>query len=376
MFNKGCVTCRLRVLRFGWRILAPNNNNSQVALAIVVIAFSSLIGLLCAFMYGLASRSTGGWNSLTGGFVAVLACVGAFSAGGMLGLLFGSPNWGGAGVQVKEGNGEKPQQGIRPNTSLERIADWLTTMIVGLSLVNLRAIEERSNVLGVWLTQAISGSTSAGNGTPGIVIAISFAFFGFLLVYLWAMRFLPAELRSSYSDLSAQMQDIKSSINDIEVKFRKEPLYKVPADTLTRTETRLMAEGVDEATIKEVTRRYSAAQAIDDEPMKDFGPTDAQGYRVLVKVSNVGGRQCQIETRVKVPDGSTATKVFWLFHNTFTPGLIDECPIKDGYATYTTMADESFWLGVIVPLAGADSVRLAMNLAEADGAPEAFKAKS
>jgi hypothetical protein len=369
MFNKGCVTCRLRVFRFGWSILAPNNNNSQVALAIVVIAFSSLIGLLCAFIYGLASRSAGGWNSLTGGCVAVLACVGAFSAGGMLGLLFGSPNWGSAGAQAKEGNGEKSQQGIRPNTSLERIADWLTTMIVGLSLVNLKAIEERSSVLGVWLTQAISGSASAGNGTPGIVIAISFAFFGFLLVYLWAMRFLPAELRSSYSDLSAR-------INDIEVKFRKEPLYKVPAETLSSTETVLRVGGVDDRTIKDVTSRYSAAQAMDDEPMKDFGPTDAQGYRVSAKVSNVGGRQCQIETQVKVPDGSTATKVFWLFHNTFTPGLVAECPVKDGYATYTTMADESFWLGLIVPLAGTDSVRLAMNLAEAEGAPDAFKAIS
>ena len=125
--------------------------NSQVSLAIVVIVAATLLGCVLAGIYGFASRSgADAFDAVSGGMVALFAATGAFSVGGVLGLLFGSPRWNDAAVATKAGaaaaaaqdaNSKAPGS-IRPNTSLERIADWLTTMIVGIGLVHVRSIEE------------------------------------------------------------------------------------------------------------------------------------------------------------------------------------------------------------------------------------------
>jgi len=213
----------------------------------------------------------------------------------MLGLLFGSPTWGGrAAVVSKDADdstsaGETAKaDGVRPNTSLERIADWLTTMIVGLSLVHLATIEERATSLSVWLTRSISGVATLENGTPGIVIVISFSFLGFLLVYLWCMRFLPSELRETYDvrKLRDEFEDVKQrSLNLEEIlrqrtrEFKDKAVYVVEATKLEAIKASMSAGGVDEDTCNAIVERYRAASKADDEPMKDFGPQSAKNLR-------------------------------------------------------------------------------------------------
>ncbi len=359
-------------LQKAWLILTQRDDKpSQVALAICVIVISGTLGCAAAFLYGVTSRS-GGWSSrLMGGFVAILACVGSFSVGGMLGLLFGSPTLGSGQAKADSDSGNV-QLGVRPNTSLERVADWLTTMIVGLGLVNLGAIKTEATSMSVWLTEAISGRTSS-NGTPGITIALGFSFAGFLLLYLWCMRFLPSELRDSYDALKARAEDAEEKARRLLLEFKERASFVVPKENLGQVRQRLIDAQVEDQVANDVVTRYTLSTRADSEPMLDFGPSKSGGYELGATVSEAGAGKYDVTVQLTVPAGTTAQKVFWLLHNSFSPDVMSECPVKgDAGAQYSTMVDEAFWVGAIVPLSGGQSVRLAISLAAAPNAPPGF----
>lgn len=374
-----------KILVKAWDIIGtPSNNNSQVALAIAVIVASSAAGLICAILFGISSRSHGFGYRIAGGLVAVLSCIGAFAAGGMLGLLFGSPSWGSAGQatagrattdEASHRDSSAQKTGIRPNTSLERIADWLTTMIVGLTLVHLPEIEARGTKMAVWLTGAITGEANTVNGTAGIVIVISYSFAGFLLVYLWAMRFLPSELRGLYEDLSDRIGSIETTNAALLKVFRTGPNFVVPEHALSTLEKKLATDAVDQATIKDILTRYRSAKTTEDEPMMNFGKATESGYQLAAEVKEIGPGQFSVKAVLTIPSSSQATKVYWLLHNSFSPTVGCDCDITSAGASYETTVSEAFWLGAVVPVAGADSIRLGLWLGHAGGATPAFRPK-
>jgi hypothetical protein len=67
------------------------------------------------------------------------------------------------------------------NTNLERISDWLTTIIIGLSLVEFKDIMEYFDRAARMFASEIGGNTPF---MPGAIL-LSFAVCGFLGSYLW-----------------------------------------------------------------------------------------------------------------------------------------------------------------------------------------------
>jgi hypothetical protein len=137
----------------------------------------------------------------------------SLTAGGIMGFLFGIPKSGTAGT-TKEQEGKTESDATmppttrketnavpRPNTNLEEISDWLTKIIVGLTLVHLKDIEQR--------VQAISANAAAGFvGTPSpsaisfaTALITSFAIIGFLISYLYTRLFLQGAFARSDTDL-------------------------------------------------------------------------------------------------------------------------------------------------------------------------------
>jgi hypothetical protein len=369
-------------LREAWSILSERDDKpAQVALALCVIILGSLAAGVAAFAWGLAVRS-GDWSDrIAGGFVALLSCVGAFSVGGMLGLLFGSPTVGSSRTQgspkadvepPSPSTAAPPGLGVRPNTSLERIADWLTTMIVGLGLVHLGSLRGHADAMSVWLTRAITANNGS-NGTPGMMIALGFAFAGFMLIYLWSLRFLPSELRNSYEALKARAESAEAQAE----YFKAKAMLVVPPAKLAQLQATLTAAHVDAALTSEVVARYRISTRADSEPMQDFGPEEDRGYRLNARVADLGNRKYEVTVELTSPIDGAADKVFWLLHNSFTPEVMSDCPITAGTpTTYTTVVDEAFWVGAIVPVPNQPSVHLAISLAAVPGVPAAFIGKT
>src|SRR3989304_8712429 len=92
----------------------------------------------------------------------------------------------------------KSSKDIGANTNLEEISDWVTKIIVGVSLVQL-------NQIGGGITE-LGNIVSAGldNHPSSFVFSVSTMIFyfvgGFLLAYLWSRIYLPKILRTSYEE--------------------------------------------------------------------------------------------------------------------------------------------------------------------------------
>jgi hypothetical protein len=151
-----------------------------------------LIGVIAtaAYAYGLAGMKFVG---------SVLWALGFLAAGGGAGFLFGIP-------KVLQGSVAPPPAPARPNaaaadtpektphsdaailhyrqrvnTNLEEISDWLTKIIVGVSLIQLKSVPDL-----VWrLAGVVSGSLGAALPVGfGVAVFIFFAPVGFLFGYL------------------------------------------------------------------------------------------------------------------------------------------------------------------------------------------------
>lgn len=367
------------MLKSAWALLREGSrDDAQVALAVSALALASSIGLTFTFLWGLTARDAatcGVVCHLSGGGLAVLAAAGAFSAGGVLGLLFGAPRWGESGGAPAAAGAAQPSAaaaGVRPNTSLERVSDWLTTIIVGLGLVHLKSMKEEVSEMGIWLTNAITLQSGGTNGTPGVVLALAFSVAGFLLVYLWSLRFLPSELQGAYAalkKLEAQKEDLSKKIE----KFKTDSLFPVSEQARKEIADALNQLGVDEATVAEVVKRYSGATRWIDEPMKDFGPPEADGYALTVELQDVQPGIWSFKARLTSAAASPEDRAVWLLHNSFGPTVWAESQRGDQGLCYENHTNGAFCLGAVVLRNGKPPLRLSLDMRTLPGVSDAFK---
>ncbi len=135
--------------------------------------FGFAIGMAISAIYAGAS------GAFAGTF-GILAAVGAASwlSGGVLGFLFGVPR---LRASVSS-NPAASASTFTPNTNLEQISDWLTKIIVGAALVQLRVIAADINDLALAIGVALG--TRGGAVVSGGVMVLYF-FGGFMWGYLW-----------------------------------------------------------------------------------------------------------------------------------------------------------------------------------------------
>jgi hypothetical protein len=121
-------------------------------------------------------------------FLELLVAVAAFSAGSLIGFLFGLPK---AGL-LRNGTGdggeavdepERERAGYQPSTNLEQISDWLTKILIGVGLVELRELGSGLDQIG----QAVAKSIGSGTGSAVLtqIVLVCFLIVGFLVSYLW-----------------------------------------------------------------------------------------------------------------------------------------------------------------------------------------------
>jgi len=96
----------------------------------------------------------------------------------------------------------------KPSTALEQISDWLTKILVGVGLTQLRQVPDELHRLGKFLAQGLGGSES--DAAFGILIFLFFTICGFLVGFLWMRLYLQRELRRADDDLLATIEQIKS----------------------------------------------------------------------------------------------------------------------------------------------------------------------
>lgn len=118
-----------------------------------------------------------------------LACLGA---GSLLGVIFGVPR---AASEARPGP-EDPAKPIptgnyhlRANTNMEQISDWLTKLLVGAGLVELKGLPHCIQMAGLYVAASLGKPGAEPESSFGAALVIYFSVEGFLGGYLATRMF-------------------------------------------------------------------------------------------------------------------------------------------------------------------------------------------
>ena len=174
----------------------------------------------------------------------VLAVSGLYSAaslimGGLVGFIFGIPrslaNAAAAIVQGGPLNSWHPTGtdsnraralNVRPNTNLEHISDWLTQVLVGISLTQLGKIAALTGIVGARLAPALAPLQHAGSIAVAMCAAFAAAGFG------WAYLECRTSLMRVFSDDNGAGDDEDDSLTEtVDYSASTQAVGESPAQT-------------------------------------------------------------------------------------------------------------------------------------------------
>ena len=186
-----------------------------------VLGFSALVLLLVGWRTGAVGPV----------FLWALACL---AGGGAVGFLFGIPRvtvakgdtaatappaqvrTGDAGAApplgLKTGGGSGG--GLRANTNLEEVSDWLTKIIVGLGLVHLTELQGIVAAMAANAAAALVDTPTATHVSLGTALIVGFAIQGFFLGYLYTRMFLQGAFARSDDDLQVSSRTAMQALVD------------------------------------------------------------------------------------------------------------------------------------------------------------------
>lgn len=163
-----------------------------------------LLGCAFILIYALCSWRSGISLVVCILSVGLMTAGAAISLGGLLGFLFGVPHTRenqqpDTDSQPEQGDPKTkvdgPLTGYRPNTSLEQISDWLTKILVGVGLVEIKSIPPQLARIAAFIALGL------GNNDQARVLAITllsyFGIGGFVFGFLWARLYLPKWFREA-----------------------------------------------------------------------------------------------------------------------------------------------------------------------------------
>ncbi len=215
---------------------APNIGGEDWSRILVLLVGS---GFLAAIIAGyFANQASGVENAAAAVFISGCSLL----IGVFLGFIFGIPR---SVQQNSDGNPNsdaqaKPYSWVE-NTNLEQISDWLTKIIVGITLVQFDKI---ANMLGEVSIQYSSIFSSSENTNIAQAVILFFVLSGFLSSYLWTRIFMKSELQRGDQKLQEML------VNVVE---KQDKQYQIDAQALRMSDEQLNANdtsGVDNEKLK------------------------------------------------------------------------------------------------------------------------------
>lgn len=154
----------------------PRRAGDKIQRGVLAIAVVMLLGMITVSIVLSATTDSGG-----AGVTAFVLFVAAAAVGTVLGFLFGLPRARVADSTATEGSNASTF--YLTNSNLIKVSDWLTTIVIGLGLVNLGKVVPGLRSLGHALHEPLGGAPYSG--AVGVSVLVVGVLAGFILDYLW-----------------------------------------------------------------------------------------------------------------------------------------------------------------------------------------------
>lgn len=354
------------------------------------------IGVLALFLISVFPGTWKGFTSAIG--TSLLIAGGSLTAGGLLGFLFGIPS-------ILQDSTSK----IKYNDNLVKISDWLTTIIVGVGLVQLYKIP--GFILKVGETFKYNIDNNEWGRNTVIAIMGYFGILGFLMLYFWS--------KTDYSSILDSTDRLINALKDTERKLEDATTEKEQAQQ-EKEQVRQEAISNFEQSQKDVAitvthERVSNSQSLSDtvsiEQLKDNdgeimkseieklkqkvqsvistkttvvpddlqknvwgGKQERNGIKITAAVKKNNWQNLfDVLLRISKSDGSYLDKPVAVFlHDSYKfPNNVVFITPSNGEAELSFLAYEAFTIGALLE----DGTELELDLNDLPGLPEAFYCK-
>jgi hypothetical protein len=272
------------------------------------------------------------------------------------------------------------------NSSLEEISDWLTKIIVGVGLVEAKAIAGALGVAGGAVGVGVYQlpANGASSVVSGVATIIAFAVTGFLISYLWFRQNLMKAWDDSHPDVDpvpAYRFNIAPRALVQSTSFAMSPDDMPAEPALVRAgDGTAPAQETNDALIAAINLKYAELRAgarhPDDWVKGMFGgsPVQANPYREMsATVRPVeGSNYFEVALRFASSNPSASGEIAFFLHNTFAQTTQVARVDSRGEASLRIFAWGAFTVGL---LADSGATQLELDLAQLRDAPQEFKAR-
>lgn len=345
----------------------------RLMLFTMLIAF--LVGAIGVIGYSLTIPSIG-YRLL---YIGTLLALAAFITGFFTGTLFGMPK-----RNVADGSD------YTLNNSLVEISEWLTKIIVGLGLVNLKQLPSYLLSLGTYVNGATGRTGSQTIEVYTMCVVVYFAVLGLYVGYNY-MRLVLSQKYKAADDNMMRKELKQATEYAIEMKKAKEVAEQKQQSVLQTVVQKLNATSILTTEVSQepyVEEMISKADAKlkkgylfnKEDPHKgQWGKEAISNERKLsaeVKELNEGIYEISVKIvstndNNQLPDGEI---VLFALHPTFQvpphSHIFEPVKVEDGTAALTIFGYGSFTIGAF---ADRGNTELELDLAELPGVSEYFK---
>ena len=284
---------------------------------------------------------------------------GASAVGAFPGFLFGLPK---STSATNSGSTGGDTSSLIPSTGLEQIADWLTKIIVGAGLVELKTILP-------WFGGLCTSIAAEYGETPPSPTFVG----GWLLFFVVVGFFAAYNLTRVY--LSPVYRNLEQLVRErIAPVARDRDRFLKRASALAAENVRALNPGAKFIAMADAEPKADESHrtATADDPNKGaFGGKSSQGHLTLsakfLPTGPPGATACVVELAVQSDDPAKPLEgeVEFHLHPTFA-APVARIPSKDGQATMRATIWGGFTVGAITP----DGTRLELDLSELPDAPQ------
>lgn len=213
----------------------PARFHEDLGLVYIVFVATATLGLVAALLYAVSNKGTETGVIKTLGGAALIAGACAF-VGSLIGFLFAIP-------RSRQGqdtptpqvstDGSQRLSDYAANTNLEQISDWLTKILVGISLVQSKELAQHFGRAATALAPLVGNGDVARSVT--LALMIYFGLWGFFFAYLITRLWLPKALSRAEREEAVRKKEaeIEAQLGSVATQAYA-ALYEAPPEGFER----------------------------------------------------------------------------------------------------------------------------------------------